>query len=31
MPYVAVCVDADEETTFVFLDGHDNHIPATRR
>ena len=31
VPYVAVCVDADEETTFVFLYGHDNHTPAPRQ
>lgn len=32
VPYVAVCTDdSDEETTFVFLYGHDNHTPAPRR
>jgi hypothetical protein len=32
VPYVAVCTgDADEETMFVFLYGHDNHTPAPRR
>jgi hypothetical protein len=30
VPYVAVCTDADEETTFVFLYGEDNHTSAPR-
>jgi hypothetical protein len=31
MPYVAACIDADEETTFVFLYGHASHTPAPHR
>jgi hypothetical protein len=30
VPYVAVCIDADQETTFVFRYGQDNHTPAPR-